>query len=137
VSLRNNPGPRPQWKWDAKHGKLTQDSKEGVDWYRYSTQIVVPKMIPFAKIILLLLISIGYFDLLLYWNVKRIHQIQLYKKIMLPSHAHTDIGRGYNIYEIQRLLWPSNSPDLNMVELCWAWMKREKKGVPSSCVEGE
>ena len=26
---------------------------------------------------------------------------------------------------VLRLLWPGNSPDLNMIEPCWLWMKRE------------
>lgn len=31
-----------------------------------------------------------------------------------------------------RMLWPSNSPDLNAIEACWPWMKRQttKHGVP-------
>jgi transposase len=31
----------------------------------------------------------------------------------------------FNLWEIIRLLWPANSPDLNMIEPCWMWMKRE------------
>jgi hypothetical protein len=27
--------------------------------------------------------------------------------------------------EVLRLLWPGNSPDLNMIEPCWPWMKRK------------
>lgn len=36
----------------------------------------------------------------------------------------------YNMWEIQKMLWPANSPDLNVIEPCWFWMKREttKKG---------
>ena len=28
------------------------------------------------------------------------------------------------MWEITRLLWLLNSPDLNMIKLCWFWMKR-------------
>lgn len=30
------------------------------------------------------------------------------------------------------LLWPGNSPNLNMIEPCWSWMKRKttKRGPP-------
>jgi len=34
------------------------------------------------------------------------------------------------MWGIQKLLWSGNSPDLNAIEPCWFWMKREttKKG---------
>lgn len=35
LHLRQLPGPKPQWKWDKGHGKLTRSSKGGIDWYRY------------------------------------------------------------------------------------------------------
>jgi len=33
-----------------------------------------------------------------------------------------------------KILWPANSPDLNAIEPCWFWMKRQttKGGVASS-----
>ncbi len=41
--------------------------------------------------------------------------------------------------EILRLLWCGNSPDLNMIEPCWIWMKREttKKGAPRTRKQAE
>ena len=40
----------------------------------------------------------------------------------------------YDVYKVRRLTWCANSPDFNMIELCWPWMKRRttKKGVPKS-----
>ena len=39
----------------------------------------------------------------------------------------------YNLWEILKLLWPSNSPDLNTIKLYWFWIKKRttRKGVTS------
>lgn len=41
-----------------------------------------------------------------------------------PAHAHFHQKEVYDLHEIQRLLWPGNSPDLNAVEPAWFWLKR-------------
>lgn len=38
------------------------------------------------------------------------------------SHYQQEV---FNLAGVTRLLWPANSPDLNMIEPCWFWMKRE------------
>ena len=55
------------------------------------------------------------------------------------SHSHHFIGKVYSITGILRLLWPGNSADINMIEPCWFWMKREttKKGGATSQAEME
>ena len=49
-------------------------------------------------------------------------------------HASIYNQKVFQIEEIQRLLWPGNSPDLNAIEPTWFWMKREttKKGAITS-----
>jgi len=49
-----------------------------------------------------------------------------------PSHAHWYTGRAYSLANIQRILWPGNSPDLNAIEKAWPWMKKKTTfhGVP-------
>ncbi len=42
-----------------------------------------------------------------------------------PSYNSKYQAEVFSLYEILRLLWPENSPDLNMIEPCWPWMKRE------------
>ncbi|RYC54361.1 hypothetical protein CHU98_g11851 [Xylaria longipes] len=49
LGLRNKPGPKPEWKWNAKNGKLVRGKGNGIDWWRYQQEVLVPKMIPFAK----------------------------------------------------------------------------------------
>jgi hypothetical protein len=43
----------------------------------------------------------------------------------------------YISWEVVRILWPANSPDLNIIELYWFYMKVEtiKKGGITSDVE--
>ena len=47
-----------------------------------------------------------------------------------PAHKSQYQQEIFDLWEIQRLLWPGNSPDLNAIEPTWFWMKREttKKG---------
>ena len=116
LSLTTKPGRKPQWRWTKATGKLVRDSKGGIDWYRYQTKVLLPKLFPFAK-------SCG--------------PDTLVQEDNAPSHAHYAQQRIYDVHQISRLLWPANSPDLNMIEPCWPWMKREttKKGAPKSRAE--
>ena len=43
----------------------------------------------------------------------------------------------YISWEVVRMLWPANSPDLNMIEPCWFYIKTEtiKKGAITLDVE--
>ena len=36
-----------------------------------------------------------------------------------PSHNSRYQAEIFSLYNIMRLLWPGNSPDLNMIEPCW------------------
>ena len=41
-----------------------------------------------------------------------------------PAHAHHSQKAIYSSFDIQQLLWPGNSPDLNAIEPCWPFIKR-------------
>ncbi len=47
-------------------------------------------------------------------------------------HEHEIQGVFYDFLGLQRLLWPGNSPDINAIEPCWMYLKREtnKNGAP-------
>jgi hypothetical protein len=49
LKLRNQGGRAPQWRGDAKHGKLIRREGSTVDWYRYQKEILMKKLIPYAK----------------------------------------------------------------------------------------
>lgn len=49
LKLRQLPGKKPEWKWNAENGKLVRSKGNGIDWYRYQTKILIPKMFPFAE----------------------------------------------------------------------------------------
>jgi len=115
---RQNPGRKPVWKWTVAKGKLTRGGGKGIDWWRYQKVILLPKLLPFAK---------------------KCGPDALVQEDRAPSHAHHAQARVYSAAGVQRLLWVPNSPDLNMIEPTWMWMKREttKKGAPQSRKEAE
>lgn len=45
-----------------------------------------------------------------------------------PPHRHHAQAEIFSAAEINRLLWPGNSPDLNMIEPGWFWMKKRTLG---------
>jgi transposase len=121
LDLRNKPGQKPQWRWTAKTGKLSRGrgSGLGIDWYRYQTTILLPKLIPFAK------------------QCKAQRPQTVVQEDKAPAHDHYVQAYIYNLHNVAKLLWCGNSPDLNAIEPCWAWMKRitTKKGAPKSRAE--
>jgi hypothetical protein len=41
LEFRNQSGPKPKWKFQAKTGRLSRKFKGGVDWYRYQKVIEI------------------------------------------------------------------------------------------------
>ncbi len=52
----------------------------------------------------------------------------------VPSHNSRYQVEIFSLHDLICLLWSGNSPDLNMIEPCWLWLKREtcKTGVPKT-----
>ena len=88
---------------------------------RYQKHILIPKLIPFAL------------------ECKKDRPDTIVQEDKAPSHASKYQQPVFMDAGIIRLLWPGNSPDLNMIEPCWPWMKRKttKKGLSTTRAEGE
>jgi transposase len=116
LGLRAKPGKKPQWRWNEKNGKLARGKGSGIDWWRYQSIIMRPKLIPFAK------------------ECMKERPSTLIQEDRAPAHSHHIQRYVYSQERIAQLLWCSNSPDLNAIEPCWFWMKRftTKKGAPKS-----
>jgi transposase len=119
MGLRAKPGRSPQWRWTKETGKLTRDGGSGIDWWRYQTQILVPKLLPFAK------------------ECQKERPGTLVQEDKAPSHSHYAQRLVYERESVEKLLWCGNSPDLNAIEPCWPWLKRRttKKGAPKNRAE--
>ena len=97
------PGRPPVWSFSKKNGKLERGKGSGgVDWWRYRKHVLQPKLIPFALKHGLIIQQDG-----------------------APSHREKSNQQLLQDKGCETIDWPGNSPDLNMIEPCWPWMKRE------------
>ena len=119
--IRNMSGPKPKWKWTKTTGKLVRDSKGGIDWYRYYKCVLEKKLLPFAQECV----------------IDRLNTIV--QEDNASPYAHRYQFRVYNYWQVQRMLWPPNSPDLSAIEPPWMWMKKEttRHGASSSKAQME
>ena len=113
---RNLEGKKPQWRWNQKNEKLVRKSTDGIDFWRYYKEVMLLKLIPFAK------------------KCQEYRPDILVQEDGAPAHAHFYQGTVYKTFGVQRLSWPGNSPDLNAIEPCWPWMKKTttSRGAPQS-----
>ncbi len=103
MKLRGIGGKKPRWVFNNKTGAQTRtEGRGGIDWYRYNREILRKKLLPFAKSI----------------------PNAIVQEDGAPSHISKWNQTEFDGWEVQRLLWPGNSPDLNMIEPCWFWMKK-------------
>ncbi|KFA70391.1 hypothetical protein S40285_07808 [Stachybotrys chlorohalonatus IBT 40285] len=120
LALRQLPGKQPTWRWNQKTGKLGRNAKKGgIDWFRYQKHIIIPQLIPFAK------------------ECEALRPGMLVQEDNAPAHAHQHQQAIYDLHDIKRLLWCPNSPDLNMIEPAWWYLKRvtTKLGAPKNRTE--
>jgi transposase len=117
MGLRNRPGKKPAFKHNKKTGAfvLSKSERGGINWYRYQKQILIPKLIPFAK------------------ECKNSRLGTLVMEDGAPAHRSHYQDALFKMEDIARLLWVANSPDLNPIEPTWFWMKRKtSEGGPIS-----
>lgn len=126
TGLKGLGGPKPTWVWDKKHGKITRDGKGGIDFWRYQQTILVAKLFPWVKKRNELQRLRGLEPLYIQKNNAAAHASKYQKPLFLNT--------GF-----LRLIWPGNSPDLNMIEPAWLHIKRltTKKGAPVTRADAE
>ncbi|OCK76988.1 hypothetical protein K432DRAFT_305179, partial [Lepidopterella palustris CBS 459.81] len=88
-----------------RHGKLTRSDGKGVDWYRYATYILKPKVTPSTL------------------PCRKNCLNKVIQKDKAPSYVAAYAA------EVQHIRRCGNSPDMNVIELTWPDLKR----VTASC----
>jgi hypothetical protein len=105
-----------------ENGAIKRAAKKGgINWYQYLTKCLLPILIPFA----------------IECQINRLDTIIQEDKAPAHSSKHQQVY--FDAAGLQRLLWPGNSPDLNIIEPCWYYLKwvTIKKGALKNRVEVE
>ena len=100
-----------------------KDRKGGINWYRHQDKVLKPHLLPFVK---------TYKEALL--NPRKDTVVM---EDGASAHKSAYADELYISWEVVKMLWPANSPDLNMIEPCWFYIKIEtiKKSTITSDVE--
>ena len=85
-----------------------KDGKGGINWYRHQDEVLKPHLLPFA--------------------CECRQGVDGRKDTVVmedgaSSHKSVYSDELYISWEVVRMLWPANSPDLNMIEPCWFYIK--------------
>jgi hypothetical protein len=92
-------GKRAVWKHCEKTGAYeVRNGRGGINWYRYQEVILKKKLLPFAK----------------ECQVTRPNTVVQEDGAL--AHAHKAQQEVFDLWEVLRLLWPGNSPNLNAIE---------------------
>lgn len=111
-------GVRKKWVHNEDNGAfVVRPGRGGINWYRYQKEILLAKLFPFAK-----------------ECIKGGRPNTQVQEDNAPSHASKYQGEVYSLWQIMKMIWPANSPDLNAIEPTWFWIKKEttKKGPTNS-----
>lgn len=115
AALRNQSGPKPEWRWNQKTGKMTREAlRGGIDWWRYHQVILKPKLLPFAL------------------REALSKPGTVVQEDKAPPHNNVLNHQLYAKFGVQRLVWCPNSPDLNAIEPAWMYLKKSTtvRGAP-------
>jgi transposase len=97
-------------RWPAKPQGGPQRSKErGIDWYRFATEVLEPLVLP---------------------DYDELRKERPHLMLMLDgaaAHISGNCSPWYEGWEVNRLKWPGNSPDLNPIEHIWDLIKKRIK----------
>ena len=86
--------------------KRSGNSKGGIDWVVYYTQILNPLLVPF------------------YQSQKAQNPSVVFMQDKAPAHSKGHLITWLEQEGVELLDWPGNSPDLNPIELLWDHMKK-------------
>jgi hypothetical protein len=82
---------------------------KGIDWYRFATEILEPLLLP---------------------DYNELRQQRPALILMLDgaaAHVSANCSPYYDGWDVARLKWPGNSPDLNPIEHIWDLIKKRIK----------
>ena len=90
---------RKVWKHNEATGAyVVKNGRGGINWYRYQKRILIEKLLPFAR------------------ECQKDRPKTIMQEDNVGAHKSHYQGEVYNLWMIIKMLWPGNSPDLNVIE---------------------